>query len=319
MRFMGCVVTGIPRTTKGVAIMASLDVYVYGMTVLSTIHLLKGTFPAPDGYQEIGQTFVMPGGEAANSALVLRNLGLNVSLDACLLGDLTEAPLRAYFGARGIDCANMRCEAGFPGWRDMVFCDGMSRTVFGWFAQYLCGGRKLWTDPCEESIRKARCVALDPFFGDASETAAELCRRHGKDYVTIDWQWDRPLTRNAGAVVCSREFIDREYPGCDYRQLFREYQDACSGLVVFTFGSRPVLYGRRGEDIGEFKPFEVQVVDTLGAGDTFRAGIVYGVMQGWPDERTVRFASACAAVACTRFPSVHEPPGMDEALALMHG
>jgi len=263
--------------------MAPLDVYVYGMTVLSTIHLLKDRFPTPDGYQEIAQSFIMPGGEAANCALVLKSLGLNVSLDACLMGELTEAPLRSYFGARGIDCANMRYEEGFPGWRDMVFCDGGSRTVFGWFAQYLFGGRKLWTDPCEESIRAARCVALDPFFGDASETAAELCRRHGKDYVTIDWHWDRPISQNARAIVCSREFIDREFPGCDYRQLFREYQQACSGLVIFTVGSRPVRYGRRGEDSGEFTPFEVQVGDTLGAGDTFRAGVVYGVMQGWPD------------------------------------
>ena len=50
--------------------MNPVDVYVYGMTVLSTIHKLKGDYPKADTYQEIEQTFIMPGGEAANSAVV---------------------------------------------------------------------------------------------------------------------------------------------------------------------------------------------------------------------------------------------------------
>ena len=84
--------------------MSDFDVYIYGMTVLSTIHLLKGKFPAADGYQEIVQTYVMPGGEAANGAVVLKNLGVSVRLDGCLMGELTAKPLTEYFKARGIDC-----------------------------------------------------------------------------------------------------------------------------------------------------------------------------------------------------------------------
>ena len=52
--------------------MNPVDVYVYGMTVLPTIHKLKGDYPKADTYQEIEQTFIMPGGEAANSAAVAR-------------------------------------------------------------------------------------------------------------------------------------------------------------------------------------------------------------------------------------------------------
>ncbi len=36
---------------------------------------------------------------------------------------------------------------------------------------------------------------------------------------------------------------------------------------------------------------------------------VYGILKGMRDDETVRFAAACAAVACTRFPSVREPQG----------
>ncbi len=122
------------------------DVYIYGMTVLSTIHRLKGSFPAADSYQEIEQTFVIPGGEGANAAVVLRALGVDhVVLDGCYLGDLTTTALLDYLGARGVDCSKLKQYPNFPGWRDIVFCDGGSRTVFGWFQKVLSGDERLWS------------------------------------------------------------------------------------------------------------------------------------------------------------------------------
>jgi sugar/nucleoside kinase (ribokinase family) len=84
--------------------MSQVDVYVYGVTVLSTIHKLKGDYPEADTYQEIEQTFIMPGGEAANCAVVLSNLGMRTVLDGCYLGDQTWEAIPAYLEARGIDC-----------------------------------------------------------------------------------------------------------------------------------------------------------------------------------------------------------------------
>lgn len=37
------------------------------------------------------------------------------------------------------------------------------------------------------------------------------------------------------------------------------------------------------------------VVDQVGAGDNFDAGLIYGFLQGWPLERSLRLAVACAA------------------------
>ena len=126
--------------------MPTADVYIYGMTVLSTIHQLKGRFPAADGYGEIAQTHIIPGGEAANAALVLQNWGINTCLDGCLMGTDTADPLTAYLTARGVDCSLMTRRDDFAGWRDIVFCDGVSRTVFGWFGASFAGGETLWTD-----------------------------------------------------------------------------------------------------------------------------------------------------------------------------
>jgi len=298
--------------------MSNADVYLYGMTLLSTIHQLKAKFPSAEGYQEITRTFIMPGGEAANGAIVLSNLGVSVTLDGPFLGDVTAKPLCAYLQKRGVDCSLMHYHPGFPGWRDMVFCDGDTRTVFGWFVDYLFGGHKFWNKPNEQAIKSAKCVALDPFFGDESQEVAQLCLKHHKDYVTIDSRFDTIITKGARAIACSKEFLDREYPGIEPRDLLKQYQSNCSGLVIFTFGSHPVLFTSAGKAIETFQPYQITVVDTLAAGDTFRAGVVYGILKGWSDLEVVRFASATAAVSCLRFPSVYEPPTLAEITDLIN-
>jgi sugar/nucleoside kinase (ribokinase family) len=297
--------------------MPNFDIYMYGMTVLSTIHLLKDKFPPADAYQEILQTFVIPGGEGANGALVLKNLGVSVRLDGCYLGELTAQPLVDYLTTRGVDCSLLKSHYGFPGWRDIVFCDGKSRTVFGWFADYFSRPEKLWAEPDEDAIRTARCVGIDPFFPGTSEKVAELCRKHVTDYVTIDCKWDSPMAQGARALVCSREFLENTYPGADPAGLFEAYQRACQGLVIFTFGSRELWYAPHDEPLKTCPVYQVQVVDTLAAGDTFRAGVIYAILKQMSPLETVRFASATAAISCTRFPSVYQPPDLSEIQALM--
>jgi sugar/nucleoside kinase (ribokinase family) len=296
----------------------SLDVYVYGMTVLSTIHRLKGPFPQADTYQEITQTTVMPGGEGGNAAILLSHWGLKTQLDGCMFSETTAGPLLAYFDRYGVDCSLLPTVPDFTGWRDIVFCDGESRTVFGWFQQHFSGERRWWTEPCAASIAAARCVALDPFFGATSQRVAKLCVQHNTDYVTLDARWDDPLAQNARAIACSKEFLESAYPGADYATLLEQYRRACKGLVIFTFGSKEMLFATPDMERPAILPtYPVTVQDTLAAGDTFRAGIVYGVVKGMSAEATVRFAAAAAAVACTRFPSILEPPSLDEIAALI--
>ena len=79
------------------------DAYLYGMTVLSTIHRLKGPYPPPDSYREIERTMVVPGGETGNAAILLARLGLRVRPEGVLLGTETREKLLRHNRTWGVD------------------------------------------------------------------------------------------------------------------------------------------------------------------------------------------------------------------------
>ena len=66
------------------------DVYLYGMIVYSTLHRLAGEYPDADGYGEIEDTQIVPGGETGNSAIVLAKWGHRVKVAGPFLGRKTR-------------------------------------------------------------------------------------------------------------------------------------------------------------------------------------------------------------------------------------
>lgn len=294
------------------------EIYLYGMTVLSTIHRLDGSYPEPDTYREIKETYIIPGGETANSAIILANLGYLVKIDGPYLGVKTNEAIKDFCGSYSIDCSGLHFDPSFDGVQDLVLIDKHSRTVFGKFKSYF-EGEKRWTKPDETAIQSAKIVSLDPFFGDESRSVAKYCADIDKKYVTIDCPPDSLIYQNAAATVISNEFIRNQFPEEDIRILMKKYTEAANSLVIFTFGAREILYGRKGQEIQRLVPYKVDVKSTLGAGDTFRAGVVYGVLNEMDDENIVKFAAATAASVCKRFPMALDPPGIDEILGLMRG
>ncbi len=292
------------------------DVYAYGMTVLSTIHELEGPYPERDTYQEIRKTFRCPGGEAGNAAIVLSRWGLKVKLGGPHLGRQTRGPLTEAFGRSGVDVSGLRYDSDFDGWEDMVLVDDSSRTVFGHFRGLLFDGSARWSEPDEKTIKSSRWALVDPFFGNSSLTAAALCGESQKSYVVIDCAPDSAEHRGAAAIVVSREYLEREYPEEKPESLFERYRAKSRGLTVFTFGVQDLWYARPKGAVRTFTPYRVETRGTLGAGDTFRAGILYGLFMGWGDEDTVKFAAAAAACACRRQPVALDPPSLEEVLAL---
>lgn len=292
------------------------DVYLYGMTLLTQSHLLAGDFPEIDGYVEIKESHLLPGGETGTCAVVLASLGCSVKIDGNRQGYNTHEKLTDFFKKICVDTSRLPLDRDFEGLQDLVIIGGQSRTVFGKFQAYFNDGIKRWNEPDREDVANAAVVGLDPFFGGQSDQVASLCRELGKKYVTIDCRHDSFLHRYAEVTAVSHEYIEQQYPGEDIGKLYAAYADATGGLVVFTFGAKNVLYGRRGQEPKSFAPYRVDAVSTLGAGDTFKAGAVYAVLKGFGDADIVRFASAAAAAACGSYPIALHPPTLEKIEAL---
>lgn len=298
--------------------MAKYDVYLYGMTLMTTGHLLKGDFPKPDTYAEIVKTYSFPGGETGNCASVLSNLGASIKIDGNHLGTNTFDKIVNFYNKLNVDTSRLTFNREFEGLEDHVFIDKNTRTCFGRFQEYFSNGKRRWNIPEEQDIKDAHVVGLDPFFFEESALVAEYCNQLGKKYVTIDCKYDSELHKYCGVNVVSNEFIKNNYDGEDVEKLFYNYSDNTNGLVIFTFGSKDVLFGRKGEVVKRFTPYKVDIVSTLGAGDSFKAGAVYALLKGMSDIDIVSFACATAAVACRNFPLALNPPTLEEISALQN-
>jgi sugar/nucleoside kinase (ribokinase family) len=71
----------------------------------------------------------------------------------------------------------------------------------------------------------------------------------------------------------------------------------------------------RGAAFAEAAVPAVQVVDAVGAGDSFDAGFVYGALAGWPLDQTLALAVACGALSTRAAGGTAAQAMLEEALA----
>jgi sugar/nucleoside kinase (ribokinase family) len=285
------------------------QVYAYGVIAPSRLVELDGSFPHEAGYAEIMRIHPSLGGEAAAGAYVLARLGVATKLGGNRLApDQDSRRVLELLTATGVDCSSIATDAEDQ-LTELVISGNGERTVLGSYGRMLT--RESWSRPSREDIESARIVCLDPFFGAASAQAADWCRQASVPYVTVDTLPDSDLARHAAALIISEEFASRSFDSEpeDVVSLFNRH---CEGLVVLTRGSKPLLYSRRDTEQTQFKPFEVEARDTTGAGDSFRAGMIYGMLAGYDDVRLIQTASAVAAMVSQRVPGVLNSPSADE-------
>lgn len=67
----------------------------------------------------------------------------------------------------------------------------------------------------------------------------------------------------------------------------------------------------------EVKSIPVNVVDTVGAGDSFDAGFLYGFLRGWDLERSLRLACVCGALSTQQAGGTEGQPTLEDALKFL--
>ena len=293
------------------------EVYLFGQILGTHSFLLKDGFLQPDEYSEIKAQYFLPGGETGTAATVLSSLGVSVTMDGTWIGSQVAPMFKEFYKNKNVDLSLLHYMKDDPGVMDYVVIAGLVRSPMGRFQALFSSGKRWWNVPKEDNIAGCKVAAVDPFFGDESLKVMELCGKLGLPYVTIDCPHDSPLHKKAAVNIVSKECTSQHYKGMKPEEIMKLLQNETDGLTIITQGGGEMLYARKGEEIHKMKPFMVEVKSTLGAGDTFKAGCVYGLLKGMKDEALVRFASACSAIAISRFPLPLNPPTLKEVNELL--
>jgi sugar/nucleoside kinase (ribokinase family) len=84
-------------------------------------------------------------------------------------------------------------------------------------------------------------------------------------------------------------------------------------VVAVKLGAEGAL-GVHGERVAQVSSIPVRVVDTVGAGDTFDAGFVYGFLQEWDLETCLRLGAVCGALSTESPGGTNGQPGLEIAM-----
>jgi 5-dehydro-2-deoxygluconokinase len=89
-------------------------------------------------------------------------------------------------------------------------------------------------------------------------------------------------------------------------------------LAVVKQGPKGVLAKTRNETV-EVPPYFVDVINGLGAGDSFGGAFCYGLLQGWPLERILKFANVAGAIVASRLECSTAMPSFEEVEDILKG
>jgi len=263
-----------------------------------------------------GTLLVNYGGKGANQAVAARRLGAEVRLIGCVGDDASGRAVRAALIAEGVGTAGMATgEAAATGTalilvdrqgrNQIAVAPGANRALtvehtrergddFAW-AEVLVAS-------CEVPLATVRC-------------ALELARRRGiptilnpapvpdvgLDFLElVDY-----LTPNAGEAARLSGVAGEAAAAAALQARGARY-------VVVTLGERGVL--ACGEGPPHHVPaFPVDAIDTTAAGDAFNGALAVALTEGRQLGAALRFASAAAAIACTRRGAQPSLPTREEA------
>jgi sugar/nucleoside kinase (ribokinase family) len=86
-----------------------------------------------------------------------------------------------------------------------------------------------------------------------------------------------------------------------------------TGTVAMKRGAQGAL-ACRGEETASVCALSGNVVDTVGAGDTFDAGFVYGFLNGWSLEKALWLAAVCGSLSTRAAGGTAAQPTIEEAM-----
>lgn len=267
-----------------------------------------------DGFREV------TGGLAANAAIAVARLGATARYVGRLGDDAAGAAILADLQAAGVDTTGVEVRPGMASPVSAVLVDRSGeRTIVNHTADALfCGPDG---DPIGD-LAGVDAVLIDVRWPDGARRALEAAARKGIPSV---FDFDRPMSHRgdellAGAshVAFSRPALEATAGTADPAAALASVAAGTDAWLAVTAGPDGV-YWLDGETVQHLPAFQVDVVDTTGAGDVFHGALAVALAEGMTESEAVRFASAAAAVKCTRRGGGSGAPLRSEVIELLAG
>lgn len=260
-------------------------------------------FPQPGTKVSASEFIFTGGGCAANAAVSIARLGAKTSF-AGPLGDVTDTVTRRIvenLENEGIDCHGAVRVAGATASVSLILLDAHGEKMIATRrGKGLTDARS--ADPAALAAA-ADAVLVDNRFTEFVTPICAAARARGIP-VVIDLDLatrpDDALLKLGTHVIASTEALRGTFPQTDLPAALRKLGEALPGFVAYTEGPDGVTWLENGKS-QHLPAFKIEAVDTLGAGDTFHGAFTFALAEGQGVRDALRFASATAAIKCTRF------------------
>ena len=179
------------------------------------------------------------------------------------------------------------------------------------------------SDVADDLLRQARHMHVASYFLQTSlqpDLPALFQRAHSFGVTTsLDTNYD-PSEKWAGfdeLLSLANVFLPNETEALsitqtgDIESVARQLAEKCE-LVAIKLGADGALACKSGE-FSRSKSIPVHVVDTVGAGDNFDAGFIYGYLNQWRIEKSLRLACVCGALSAQKAGGTDGQPTLSEA------
>lgn len=268
-------------------------------------------FPTSDTYHG--------GGAASNTAVWLASLGVKVKLTGNVIGhDLYGDMVMDGLGKHSnidLSLVEQREGGATPFTRAIVTPDGERSFLIFWYPQ----APKIALT--KEMLNGVSYLAIDLYGGPERLDTAMLAFESGVSTAIGDVIWtDHPVLPYTSIATNSGSYIRQSFPGVDLHQHARKLQSISKGIVITTDGPGMVhVLDTEGNGF-TVQPPTTNAVDATGAGDAFRSGLLYGLLQGFDLPRSVCWGVAAGSLkvknvgAATTLPDYKEIESLANSL-----
>lgn len=289
-----------------------------GSTVYDTLMVVDG-FPKEDTKMQGVETKIQGGGPCATALVAAAKLGVS----AAYMGTVGDDPFGRFMmddlEKWGVSTKYVRRVPDKISFHAVVLLNKHNATR-------TCVWNKGTVEPPaledvnEEVLRHAKVLHLDGHMLEAAIFAAKLCNRLGVK-VSHDAGGTYPgiekLMPYVDYLIPSEEFALKMTGALNAEDAaVKLYETYHPDLVALTQGVRGgILYDQNG--MRRYESYKVDVADSNGCGDTFHGAFIAARIKGMNADAACRFASAAAAIKCTRLGARLGMPTEEECRAFL--